>query len=108
MAKRQTLRNNLVNQFQLSAILHKVDAVRYTPAGIAVLDVVLQHISTQQENGLKRQIHFELPAKILGENALVWQHQQGQQVLVSGFLAQRSMKTIRPLLHIQTIQKYKG
>lgn len=99
---------NLVNQFQLSAVLHKVEVLRYTPAGFAVLDVILKHSSIQQENELTRKIQFELPAKILGQNALLWQHKQGQTVIVSGFLAQRSIKTIRPLLHIQNIQEYKG
>lgn len=85
-----------------------MDAIRYTPAGIPVLDVVLQHHSEQQENGKTRHIQFELPAKILGEIALVWQHKQGEMVTVSGFLAQRNIKTHRPLLHIQNIQEYKG
>ncbi|XXQ67760.1 primosomal replication protein N [Neisseriaceae bacterium B1] len=98
----------MVNQFQLTARLHKVDVVRYTPAGIPVLDVVLQHHSEQQENGKTRYIQFELPAKILGDIALVWQHKQGEMVVVGGFLAQRSIKTQRPLLHIKSIQEYKG
>lgn len=96
------------NQFQLTAVLYKVDAVRYTPAGVPILDVVLKHQSIQQENGVERQIHFELPAKILGNTALLWQHKQGQIVTVNGFLAQRSLKTVRPMLHIQNIQEYKG
>ncbi|MFC2562272.1 MAG: primosomal replication protein N, partial [Kingella oralis] len=36
------------NQFQLTAKLHKVDVLRYTPAGVPVLDVVLQHESMQE------------------------------------------------------------
>ena len=96
------------NQFTLTACLHKVDALRYTPAGIPVLDVVLQHNSWQQENGKRCQIQFELPAKIIGQNATVWQHKQGEMVTVTGFLAQRSQHIFRPVLRIQHITEYKG
>ena len=98
---------NLENCFQLVATLHKVNTVRYTPAGIAVLDVVLQHSSQQQENGTLCQIQFELPAKIIGDSALLWQHQEGQVVHVSGFLAQRNKKSPYPVLRIQNIQHIK-
>lgn len=96
------------NQFTLTALLLKVDTLRYTPAGVAVLDVVLQHDSWQEENGLKCQVKFELPAKIIGQNAIAWQYRQGEMVQVSGFLAQRSLKMVRPLLRIQHITEYKG
>ncbi|CRZ20682.1 primosomal replication protein N [Kingella kingae] len=96
------------NQFILTACLHKVDVLRYTPAGVAVLDVVLQHESWQEENGLKHQVRFELPAKIIGQNAQVWQYRQGEMVTVTGFLAQRSQRIIRPILRIQHITEYKG
>ena len=96
------------NQFQLTAILHKIDVLRYTPAGIPVLDVLLQHESWQNENGNECRIFFELPARIIGQNAQAWQHQQGKKVIVTGFLAQKSQKIIRPMLRIQDIQEYKG
>ena len=96
------------NQFQLTARLHKVDVLRYTPAGVPVLDVVLQHESMQEENGLQHQVKFELPAKIIGEQAKAWQHKIGTMVEVSGFLAQRSQRIFRPVLRIQNIHEYKG
>ncbi|ULJ68613.1 primosomal replication protein N [Wielerella bovis] len=96
------------NQFTLTATLYKVDSLRYTPAGIPVLDVVLQHDSWQNENGALCQIKFELPAKIIGQNAQAWQHRQGEIVTVSGFLAQKSQRILRPMLRIQNITEYKG
>lgn len=96
------------NQFILTATLHKVDALRYTPSGVAVLDVVLLHVSQQQENGLPCEIKFELPAKIIGQNATIWQHEQGKKVTVTGFLAQKSQRIFRPMLRIQNITEYKG
>ena len=85
-----------------------MDVLRYTPAGVPVLDVVLQHESVQEENGLRHQVKFELPAKIIGEQAKAWQHKIGTMVEVSGFLAQRSQRFFRPVLRIQNIQEYKG
>lgn len=82
--------------------------LRYTPSGVPVLDVVLQHDSWQEENGLNCQVRFQLPAKIVGSNAIVWQHRQGEIVTVSGFLAQQSRRFVRPLLRIQYITEYKG
>lgn len=96
------------NQFTLTATLQKIDTLRYTPSGTPVLDVVLQHNSWQEENGLRCQIQFELPAKIIGQNAIVWQHKQGEIVTVTGFLAQKSQRIFRPLLRIQHITEYKG
>jgi len=63
----------LENQFQLAARLLKTDTLRYTPAGIPVLDVVLQHESIQQENGSPLKVRFELSAKIIGKQAELWQ-----------------------------------
>ena len=57
------------NTFRLSAVLHKVGALRYTPAGVPVLDVVLKHESWQQDNGSPYLAKFELAGKIIGSDA---------------------------------------
>lgn len=101
----QTL--NLDNYFRLNAILLKIDTLRYTPAGIPVLDVLLQHESWQEENGSRCLIKFELLGKIIGHLAKNWQDKQGTLVQVEGFLAQQSQKSFRPILRIQTIQEYR-
>lgn len=96
------------NYFQLVAVLHKIDTIRYAPSGVPILDVVLAHESWQDENGTRCKVQFQLPAKIVGQLALIWQHELGKTVQVSGFLAQRSQKIVRPILRIQNIQMYKG
>lgn len=105
LKKVQTL--NLDNYFQLNATLAKIDILRYTPAGIPVLDVVLQHESWQEENGSRCLVKFELSGKIIGHLAKNWQYKQGTIVHVEGFLAQQSQKSFRPILRIQTIQEYR-
>lgn len=96
------------NAFKLTALLYKVDVLRYTPAGIAVLEVILKHESWQEENGAKCLITFELPAKIVGKSAEIWQYRQGEMVVATGFIAQKSQRNTKPILRIQNIQEYKG
>ena len=96
------------NQFSLTATLAQTGILRYTPAGIPVLDVVLKHESWQMENGESCLVKFELPARIIGKEALQWQHRENTLVEVSGFLAPKSQRYPRPILRIQTIQEYKG
>ena len=92
----------------MTAVLHQVDALRYTPAGVPVLNVILQHESWQNENETPCKIVFQLPARIIGSKAIQWQHQQGKCVLVKGCLAQQSQRNTRPMMRIQNIQEYKG
>ncbi len=96
------------NLFTLTALLQPRGEIRYTPAGIPVLDVTLKHESWQDENGGRCLIKFDLPAKIIGKEASVWQHRCNQMVTVSGFLAQKSHRSPYPMLRIQNIQEYKG
>lgn len=86
----------------------KNSPLRYTPAGVPVLDIVLKHESEQTENGKPCRIVLEMPAKIIGEQARYWQQRENVAVEVEGFLAQRSRKSFFPVLRIQNIQEYKG
>ena len=96
------------NLFVLTAQIAECGNLRYTPAGIPVLDLVLKHESWQEENGQQCLVKFEMPAKVIGKEALQWQHRQNEMVEVSGFLAQRSQKFPKPVLRIQNIKEYKG
>jgi primosomal replication protein N len=94
-----------VNQLRLSAKLIGKEATRYTPAGIAVVKLVLQHQGDQQEAGAPRQIEFELTAHALGQAAKQAERLQlGQQVQVQGFLAptRKGARLVR--LHVTQIE----
>ena len=97
--------NNLI---KLTARISQVHPLRYTPAGIPVLDIVLQHESWQEENGQKCLVKFEIPARILGKQAEEWQYRQDAVIESEGFLAQRSQRFPKPVLRIQNIKEYKG
>lgn len=97
--------NNLI---KLTARILQVQPLRYTPAGIPVLDIVLQHESWQEENGQKCLVKFEIPARILGKQAEEWQYRQDAIIESEGFLAQHSQRFPKPVLRIQNIKEYKG
>ncbi|MCF7529269.1 primosomal replication protein N [Neisseria lisongii] len=98
----------LNNLLSLTAQIAKSGSLRYTPAGIPVLDLMLEHESWQEENGQKCLVKFEIPARLLGKQAEQWQYRQQIMVEVEGFLAQRSQRFPRPILRIQNIKEYKG
>ncbi|WP_434778278.1 primosomal replication protein N [Neisseria sp. Ec49-e6-T10] len=92
------------NKLTLSARVVSVSSLRYTPAGVPVLSMMLKHQSEQIESGKSRIVECELAAKFLGQEALNWQYVQDKAVLVSGFLSQKSLRSTQVILHIQTIE----
>ncbi|MBH5328539.1 primosomal replication protein N [Eikenella sp. S3360] len=96
------------NAVRFGARIKEADTLRYTPAGIPVLGLVLEHESWQLEAGEPYLARFEMQAKIIGEQAKIWQNKVGSMVEVAGFLAAYSQKYRRPILHIQTIDENKG
>lgn len=98
----------MCNQICLNAQIKTIDDLRYTPAGIPVLTLWLSHESWQTELGERYLAKFEIQAKALGEMALNWPYRQGDEIEISGFLAQRSLRHSQPVFHIQQIHKHKG
>ncbi len=81
----------------------QVEPLRYTPAGIPLLSVVLQHASEQMEAGMKRKVECEVNAVVLGDLALKGL-KIGQQIIAQGFLARRSLKSTQLVMHINEIK----
>lgn len=88
----------------LTATVLTVAPLRYTPAGMPLLQMQLQHDSEQQEAGLNRKVQCQLPAVLIGDNAKL-PLQSGDCIKVKGFLAQRSAKSTQVVLHIQQLQR---
>lgn len=95
-----------MNQVRLVTVLSEREALRYTPAGITVLDVVLTHRSEVVEAGHPRQLDFEFEARAVGEVAealaLV---DLGASLEVVGFLSTTRKNSRRLILHIQAIKQ---
>jgi primosomal replication protein N len=92
-----------VNKLELQAEVVQIEPLRYTPAGIPLLSVVLHHVSEQIEAGMKRKVECEVNAVVLGDSALKGL-KLGSNILVTGFLAKRSLKSTQLVMHINHIE----
>jgi primosomal replication protein N len=55
-----------MNRLVLSATLAERGAVRYTPAGLPALDLVLRHESEVSEDGVPRKVSIDIKAVAIG------------------------------------------
>ena len=94
-----------MNQLVLTACIAEVSTLRYTPAGLPALNLILDHESEVQEAGMKRQVSATIRAVAIGSVA----ESIGKQVIGSnwqftGFLgAARQGKNI--VFHIQEFKQ---
>lgn len=91
-----------MNQFSLQARILEMGALRHTPAGLPVLDLILTHESEVIEAGLPRRVEMTIPAKAVGQ----WGQKLaslplGAEMRVRGFLAPTRKNSSRLVLHIQ-------
>jgi primosomal replication protein N len=94
-----------VNRTELKACIAEQAALRYTPAGLPALDLILEHASEVQEAGQMRKVQLKLRALAIGSLAerLVKQA-VGSVWTFQGFLATpRQGKSV--VLHIQEFQQ---
>ncbi len=94
---------NQVNQVRLTACIAEAKPLRYTPAGIPALNVVLAHESEIVESGTSRKIKLTVRAVAFGVLAeTTGQLELGKPHLFTGFMINaRTSKSI--VLHIQAI-----
>ncbi len=94
-----------MNRTELTACIAEQAALRYTPAGLPALDVILEHASEVQEAGQNRKVQLKIRALAIGSMAerLVKQA-VGSVWTFKGFLATpRHVKSV--VLHIQEFQQ---
>ena len=90
-----------INAVRLSGRLLTREALRYTPAGVPVLTFTLVHESQQIEARAPRQVSLEIDAVAIGGVALELNKvEQGGAVRVRGFMANRSKRSRRAMLHV--------
>jgi primosomal replication protein N len=94
-----------VNRLQLQAVVVQVQSLRYTPAGIPVLNLVLEHESQQTELDTPRTVSLQIRAVAFGPLAETLQKQALNELVVfDGFLANaRNGKGV--VFHIQAFSK---
>ena len=94
-----------LNIVRLTGTVTARDSLRHTPAGVPLISLTLQHESTQMEAKLPRTVQATLEAVGLGEVAKQMDSVAiGQVVSVSGFLANRSRRSTRVVLHVNEFE----
>ena len=90
-----------VNSLAITATIEEVQALRFTPAGVPALNLVLDHVSETVEAGVKRQVAASLKAMAFGSVAERLARQAiGSHWRFEGFLANAS-RSKSVVLHVQ-------
>ena len=89
------------NEVVIDGRLLKRGTLRYTPAGIPALNLMIVHQSIQIEAGGRREARCEVDAVVIGDLAVTLSKQKLNQPLqFSGFLTQHSVKDRRLVLNV--------
>ena len=90
-------------------MIAQLKALRYTPAGVPVVEFRLKHESERAEAGAPRKVSaeidaiaFEAQARLLATSAL------GRPLKASGFLCAKSRRSSKPVLHVTNIEFMEG
>jgi primosomal replication protein N len=95
-----------VNRVILTASVVELQPLRYTPAGIPALELMLEHESEVQEAGQPRRVTFLAQAVALGDNAhFLADTPLGSRLELEGFLAAARKGSSRLVLHIQKVER---
>ena len=90
-----------MNTIRLTGEFTQKAQMRYTPAGLAVLEVVFHHMSVVKEAGSDRKLVFDFAGKACGDIALAIDKEPlGSVFEISGFLAPRSQRSRQMIVHI--------
>ena len=93
----------------LSGKLIELDTLRYTPAGIPVVNFRLSHASEQTEAGGTRTVECEVAGLAFEREArLMAAARPGMRVKVTGFLAGKSRESKQLVLHATNIEFVEG
>ncbi len=95
---------NHLNQLVLTACIAQAQALRYTPAGLPALNLLLEHQSVVEQAGGQRQVSASIKAVAIGEVAeILVRAAIGSSGVFSGFLATpQNGKT--PVFQIQSFK----
>ena len=97
------------NRVELSGVITELQSLRYTPAGVPVVEFRLAHESERAEAGTARKVNaeidavaFEAQARLLATSAL------GRALKAEGFLCAKNRRSKKPVLHVTNIEFMEG
>lgn len=92
------------NQTVICGKIIRIDPLRYTPVGKAVIEFEVSHTSRQIEAGIERLVIFKIFAVALADMAkVVSRLEVGSSVKLTGFLAKRNKISSQLALHVAHI-----
>lgn len=93
------------NRLSLSGLAKERSALRYTPAGLPALDLVIEHQSVVQQEGVPRKVTMDCKAVCIGTQAVKAQQlAMDEPVDFHGFLAPaRNGRGV--VFHITSLQR---
>ncbi|MGZ8994627.1 MAG: primosomal replication protein N [Burkholderiaceae bacterium] len=98
-----------MNQLRIRGKPVAKSALRYTPAGIAVLEASFQHEGSVIEAAAERTLKFEFSAIALGAVAQALDREPlGEPMTLEGFIAPRTRRSTRLVMHITEYKASKG
>ena len=92
-----------MNDYSLFGEIIHLETVRFTPAGIPVLNLRIRNESEQNEAGLKRIINVDIESVVIGELANN-DFKVGNKFSFFGFFDKRSKKSTHLVFHITQIK----
>ena len=97
------------NLLRFSGRLVEIAASRTTPAGLMVRSCKVHHQSRQIEAGLPREVECEIEAVALGQEAhLIGQAGIGTELMLTGFLIRKSLRSAKLVMHVTQIEFVEG
>lgn len=97
------------NQVTLSGTLVELGALRYTPAGLPAVEFRMRHESSMTEAGTERRVRAEMAAIAFDTVARqVASAGLGSALRAQGFLAARSQRSTKVVLHVTNIEFMEG
>jgi primosomal replication protein N len=97
------------NHVSLSGTLVELGALRYTPAGMPAVEFRIRHESSVTEAGSERSVQAEVPAvafdKVARQVASIG---LGSALRAKGFLAAKSRRSAKIVLHVTDIEFMEG
>ncbi|QBE67393.1 primosomal replication protein N [Pseudoduganella lutea] len=90
-----------MNELKFTGLITEREVIRFTPAGLPIVNAVLQHSSQQIEAGIARLTEFEIAAVAAGEiSGRFSSAPLGGAYEFSGFLARKSRNSKSLVFHI--------
>ena len=94
------------NRLLLDAQLAERGPLRFTPAGVSAIDILLRHASRQPEAGAERTVECELAGVVFGDAAQALSRVPlGAMLRCKGFLARRWRTGITVAMHVNEFEQ---